>query len=252
MTSRAQPQRFSPLRNEDEHLNRVQGNVERSIDSILQCPLIGGVLLRDVVLVYGERNDVEHKLGRKPRGWIATRLQARHSAFYAYRAGSSQNIPDGENTVLQFETELYDDGSDYDVSTYAFTAPVAGRYAFDGLFALASPDASARFGCQLYVNTSAYLGSFVAASDPSSTMRVAAIRGELRLSEGDTVSLRGYHDSAAAKNMVAASPLDSYLAGRIIGDPAPYEDTTVGSSYDRAKWLPVRAERSSTVDLWVF
>ena len=50
-------------------------------------------------------------------------------AFLAY-VGTGQNVSNSTQTLVQFNTELYDTDSDYDTSTYKFTPSVAGKYFF--------------------------------------------------------------------------------------------------------------------------
>lgn len=44
------------------------------------------------------------------------------------RLGSAQSISDNTNTLVQFNTEIFDTDSDYDTSTYRFTPQSAGKY----------------------------------------------------------------------------------------------------------------------------
>ena len=50
-------------------------------------------------------------------------------AFSAYN-NTTQSISQSTQTVMQFNTERYDIGSNYDTSTHKFTAPVDGVYHF--------------------------------------------------------------------------------------------------------------------------
>lgn len=61
-------------------------------------------------------------------------------AFLAYRSANVSNVT-GAGTVytVPFNTEVFDQGSDYNNGTYTFTAPVTGRYYFSvgiGVFGL--------------------------------------------------------------------------------------------------------------------
>lgn len=59
----------------DYELNRVQDNLARPIDQLLQVPILDGQLVEDVVLKAGD-NLVDHGLGRVLRGWIVVRQSA--------------------------------------------------------------------------------------------------------------------------------------------------------------------------------
>tara|TARA_Y100000004_G_scaffold192893_1_gene254249 strand:+ start:489 stop:1091 length:603 start_codon:yes stop_codon:yes gene_type:complete len=52
------------------------------------------------------------------------------TAFYAIMNGS-QSISADTDTLVQFNTERYDLGSNFNTSTYIYTAPSAGYYKFD-------------------------------------------------------------------------------------------------------------------------
>ena len=50
-------------------------------------------------------------------------------SFLAY-VSTGQDVSNSTQTLVQFNTELYDTNSDYDTSTYKFTPSVAGKYFF--------------------------------------------------------------------------------------------------------------------------
>ena len=50
--------------------------------------------------------------------------------FYATVTGESRSGMDSEST-MKYATEVFDVGSDYNNSTYTFTAPVTGKYQFN-------------------------------------------------------------------------------------------------------------------------
>lgn len=74
--------------------------------------------------------------------------------FHAYR-NSAQNAGNGAFAIINFDTELFDTGSNFDVTTNVgrFTAPVAGFYQFN---ARASMAAGANTIIALYKNGSVY------------------------------------------------------------------------------------------------
>ena len=72
-------------------------------------------------------------------------LKPTQTAFHAYLS-SSQDDPDGsQNTVLNFDAEMFDIGSNFNTSTKTFTAPVAGKYLFNFRGRLAGVDSSASY-----------------------------------------------------------------------------------------------------------
>ena len=52
------------------------------------------------------------------------------TAFYAY-LGSTQTVTDNTQTVVAFNTEVFDLGSAFNTSTYAYTPPSTGYYYFE-------------------------------------------------------------------------------------------------------------------------
>jgi hypothetical protein len=56
-------------------LSRVQDNVEVALQPFVNSPILNGVLLKNVLLEPGKRNEVSHKLGRRPLGFIIVRQQ---------------------------------------------------------------------------------------------------------------------------------------------------------------------------------
>ena len=60
----------------DFELNRVQDNIEDHTKALVKNPLVGGRLVTGVDVPINSALtpvEVDHKLGRKPRGWIVVR-----------------------------------------------------------------------------------------------------------------------------------------------------------------------------------
>jgi len=57
-------------------LNKVQENVQKAIDPAIKSPIVDGTLLRNIKLVTGKNNDIDHKLNRNLRGWFLVRSRA--------------------------------------------------------------------------------------------------------------------------------------------------------------------------------
>lgn len=64
---------FKKIGTDNKDLARVQSNIEIVLQPLLNCPIIDGVLLENVKLIATKRNEVVHKLGRKPLGFIIVR-----------------------------------------------------------------------------------------------------------------------------------------------------------------------------------
>jgi hypothetical protein len=54
-------------------------------------------------------------------------------SFLATAPANTANVTgDGTSFTVEFDTEIYDQGADYNAGTYIFTAPVTGRYLLSG------------------------------------------------------------------------------------------------------------------------
>lgn len=124
--------------------------------------------------------------------WFIDGLGMRNIGFYASR-GSSQTLNNLTETKIQFNSQLYDFGDNYDESTnYRFTAPKDGQYAISasGEITLAAAGRA-----QLRV----YIGSTLRARADSSIESAGTVYPNValsyRLSEGTTVEIRAWQNS---------------------------------------------------------
>jgi len=67
------------------------------------------------------------------------------SAFCAKVASQQSNIATATQVTVLFETELYDQNSDYNNTTYRFTAPVTGKYQLNVLVLFNNIDSAASY-----------------------------------------------------------------------------------------------------------
>jgi hypothetical protein len=67
---------FKKLALKDKESSKLQENVELVLKPIINSQIIDGVLLKCVDLQPGKRNEVQHKLGRLPLGYIVVRKRA--------------------------------------------------------------------------------------------------------------------------------------------------------------------------------
>ena len=61
--------------------NTAQDHIESVINPILTSAIINGVILEDIDLVSTGFTSVEHKLGRKPRGYLVIRKSAAETVY---------------------------------------------------------------------------------------------------------------------------------------------------------------------------
>jgi hypothetical protein len=72
---------FSRIQSQDDVLNRVQQNLSRSLNPIVQLPQTQGQILQNVILASGT-NIIEHKLGRTLLGWYPVRMRGNFVQLY--------------------------------------------------------------------------------------------------------------------------------------------------------------------------
>jgi len=70
------PSTFKKVNSDNEQLNKMQENVSQALLPVLGSAILDGVLLTEIELTTGQANLIEHKLGRRPLGWIAVRKRA--------------------------------------------------------------------------------------------------------------------------------------------------------------------------------
>ena len=61
--------------------NNAQDHIESVINPVLDSAIIDGVILEDIDLVSTGFTSVEHKLGRKPRGYLVIRKSAAQTVY---------------------------------------------------------------------------------------------------------------------------------------------------------------------------
>lgn len=81
---------------DDAGLNLFQTGLQRTLQPVLNNPVVDGVLLESIVLASGT-NQVPHKLGRKLIGWFMTRVRA-NATFYD--AQDTNKLPDQYLTLI--------------------------------------------------------------------------------------------------------------------------------------------------------
>ena len=75
-------------------------------------------------------------------------------AFAAKLSTAQLNLAVGSHTTILFDTEEFDQGSDFNTGTYTFTAPVSGRYQFNVHLYLTNVDSANTEYIDLILQTS--------------------------------------------------------------------------------------------------
>ena len=66
-------------------------------------------------------------------------------AFFVKLSDKQFNIPVNSDTAVEFDSEIFDQNSDFDTSNYTFTAPITGRYQFNTNVYLESVDSASAY-----------------------------------------------------------------------------------------------------------
>lgn len=126
--------------------------------------------------------------------------------FYAHGHGtfaSMQSIPTGSWTVIEFETEVLDQGSDFDLANNKFIAPSDGKYIFHGSYQVLHGSGSGtdtRLALNHY-NSSG--GSIAGRNLGKTTVHEAAQHGSmiLEMSANDYANMAVYHAAGSSKTL---------------------------------------------------
>ena len=89
-----------------------------------------------------------HTNGINPRMLIDSSgavTMPKQPAFLAKLAGNMNNIANSTWTTIEASTEIFDQNSDYNTSTYTFTAPVTGKYQFNAMVRMENVDNNTDF-----------------------------------------------------------------------------------------------------------
>lgn len=113
----------------------------------------------------------------------------------AYRS-TAQSVASGDTIVL--DTELWDDGADFNNATGIYTVPIAGLYLIIANLGYASVTSGKRYGGYIDVAGTIYSSPLGYATGTSQlTVTIAAM---IKLTAGQAVTLKASHDHGSALN----------------------------------------------------
>lgn len=96
--------KFKTVQFDDDKISRFQDECERTISSLQSVPFLTGRAIQNVTLASGA-NSVNHGLGRKLVGWVATR---RRGTGTIYDTQDSNALADRTLTLVASAAETVD------------------------------------------------------------------------------------------------------------------------------------------------
>lgn len=108
----------------------VKNKFNQLVEAILNTLSVGGLLKENLI----EAKHLTSNISAVAKGFDADKLDGHHASEFLFSSACSvylsvgQSISHNTNTIIQFDSEIYDDNSEWDTSTYKFTAKNAGIY----------------------------------------------------------------------------------------------------------------------------
>ena len=172
----------------------LQGNIE-CIDGIINVsrgiPSGGNTTIQGITgsALYNSNSAYDQSMVITPHG-INTNVVVSAKPTGGSMSGS------GVPTILQINNDIIDNTSAFDISTYKFTAKVAGYYkiSYQAYFT-----GTAANSTQLYIfkNNAEHAQNWLSEGAGDSTLRVGTVHDILLLDIGDTVDIRGYRNGSS-------------------------------------------------------
>lgn len=135
---------------------------------------------------------------------------------FKVRRTTNQSINNVTITRVDFQTEEFDRGSNYDNATnYRFTAPHDGDYHFDANIEVDA--AGTILLIYLYVNGVLESGGHGNYSHTASDDNKVSISDLVTLSASDYVDIRIYHNAGVARSLLGDAAYRTWFGGHLIG-----------------------------------
>jgi hypothetical protein len=110
--------------------------------------------------------------------------------FKAYISGANPSASKGANNTIPYNATVYNYGSGFNIGTYVFTAPVAGRYIFTANVNTYSNDSTATYLIRFYKNSALYTnGLYIVLPTGNTGDIVNSVSQIIDLALNDTVNM---------------------------------------------------------------
>jgi len=127
------------------------------------------------------------------------RIMPLQPAFLAYNSANDPNkTGNATNATVEFDTEVFDQGGDYDNTTDTFTAPITGRYDLYATLTLSNITAAA-VAVTLRITTSNRV-YFISSGENRNSSQRQTLHGNYLadMDQGDTAIVIGYVNGEGA------------------------------------------------------
>jgi hypothetical protein len=109
---------------------------------------------------------------------------------HAWLGTTMTNLTDNAWTLVQFDTEIFDTGGDFNTSTYLFTAPVTGYYFITTTIGFTNIIADKVYDAKLEKNSSTLITSANSANGAITSQVGVVLSGIFYLTAADTVGVK--------------------------------------------------------------
>lgn len=146
----------------------------------------------------------------------------KHTYTFGATRSTAQTIETGSDTIVQYNTEVYDPSSSYNNTTYKFTAPATGVYHFDASVLFTSTSNwNAGETCEMIAY---YDGGADKRMGTRDTIQVSgsyywkvSISFDYKMTSGKTMEIRVFQSSGSNLNLFNSAPFN-YFTGHWVSD----------------------------------
>lgn len=274
---------YESIQTSSDELDRVQGAIDKFVEDLTHAePILAGRQINNIILTSGSNTLVEHKLNRKPQGFIVTGVRDKSSGpsstttkklvFTTPDFTINGSSDPGTAVVSNFRMYSFDDtteeyiygsfvvpddyvtASDIVVKLYAgqLLASTTNSVDWNLLWSRARSGVATTSLTTLTGHADSYLAGFTARETTLTTLSSPALQAE------DIVGYRLSRDATDATNDTATG--DAVLMAMVLEYTATASSDTDGSVVDRTTtdsvdssvYLALRSDVSQTVDIWVY
>lgn len=177
-------------------------------------PISGTINADDVVTESGTQT-LTNKTLTNPTINFTDKSIVQNVSCRAHLSTNQLNLTNNTQTLVQLDTEDYDIGSDFNTSTYKFTAPVNGYYLLIGQIGFTPTIADKRYLGFIRINGGDNLAIGTSANGANTSSTYVTMTTISYLAANDYIQL--YAESESGTNTVdVASGVNTYLAAHLI------------------------------------